>query len=611
MTTRSYTPLIDAFLIVEQPRQRLSHWSQALAPLDDGRAPPLASVTAYYDPASDEALIGVRYDELALGAEKLAFVVEIALLAEIGMIQPAELTDGDRRRFLGERLARCSVHVTDQRTAVGALTELVRFLREQKPASKPARLGSTPPAPPQTAAARGSLVPRGVTREALSVQPKSTRDDLPPHLQASSSAPHQPPMPSRTEYSRHVVARPRPVHRARTVEVPSVEAQRLVAKSLRDSGGSPTVPAAGALSGHLVPSLTPAVTVVAVKGLRPPAPIPRLRSVAVPAAEPYLPTMAGPQLPGVIYARYLRSGRWVPVRIGALSLKGAALLSGALPRLHDRVDVALTYGEHRALVRGAVAKVSTAEETLLSGTASFSVKFELDDTARRQLVSLLTAARGANVTIKPPPPRQARRLPVEWPVCLGTMRGAVRAEALDVSRDGMFVRPIHALSLDTKVNFSCVIDDGPSPISGRARVVRHITAATAAACGLVAGYGLQITDMSDLDRARWLEFLTRIERRADKRVLVGAAPGRLAELQAALAAAGYAVTGGTDPGALEELAASEPRPVDAALIDASFIHSGQPPTWAESLFADRNVPCVTMHGDVRRARVVMDKLLAV
>src|SRR6187551_3707665 len=103
--------LIEAFLVIDQPRQRLSHWCTALSPLDDPSAPAFATVIAYYDPTSDEALVGLRYDSLAVGDNGLAFLMEIALLAEIGMIQPHELSDGDRRRFVGERLARCTVQV--------------------------------------------------------------------------------------------------------------------------------------------------------------------------------------------------------------------------------------------------------------------------------------------------------------------------------------------------------------------------------------------------------------------------------------------------------------------------------------------------------------------
>src|SRR5262249_28907836 len=155
--------------------------------------------------------------------------------------------------------------------------------------------------------------------------------------------------------------------------------------------------------------------------------------------------------------------------------------------------------------------------------------------------------------------------PVEWAVGLGTARGVVRAEALDVSREGMFVRPLHALAMNTTVSFSSILDDGDAPVVGRARVVRHITETEARTCGLAPGYGLKITEMADSDRGRWLAFLGRIERRADRRVLIGASPARLAELQGHLSALGYAVTGGTDPGAIVQLASAEARPVDAAL----------------------------------------------
>src|SRR5436190_21646176 len=108
MQARSFPPLVEAFLIVEQPHQRLGHWVKILAPLDSAQAPPLATITAYWDPETDHALLGLRYDQLALGPTRLKFVIDLALFAEIGMIQPAELAEGERRRFLAERLARCS-----------------------------------------------------------------------------------------------------------------------------------------------------------------------------------------------------------------------------------------------------------------------------------------------------------------------------------------------------------------------------------------------------------------------------------------------------------------------------------------------------------------------
>lgn len=511
--------IFEAYLILEQPRQRLSHWTQSLAPLDDDQAPPLAGITAFYDPETDQALLGLKYDELALGPNKLSYVVDVALLAEIGMIQPHALSEGDRKRFLLERLARCTFSVDDKRTVLGSFTELVRRIRELKAKPTPSVIGVVPKrVPPAPVKAARALPVNGDPTRKFTAQPKGTRDDL-------------------------------------------------VTRS--------------------------------AKGTR----------EVDPETDPYRPTST--HLPqGIIYARYLRSGRWVPIRIGALSLKGAALMSGALPRLHDHVDLAFSYGDHRALVRGPVNKVSTVEEAAQTGAATFSVEFELDDPARRQLTALLTAARTAQVTIKPPPPRSTRRYPVEWPVCLGTIRGAVRADALDISYGGMFVKPAHPLAMDSALNFSIILDDGEKPIAGRAKVVRHVTEADANNCGLSPGYGLHVTDMNDGDLGRWMAFLARIEKRAEKRVLIGAAPNRLMELQTALASIGYAVSGGTDPGALVQLA-NATRPVDAVLLDGDWLAPGTSTTVIESLFTAKQVPCVTLHGEPRRGRLAIDKVLSI
>jgi hypothetical protein len=323
------------------------------------------------------------------------------------------------------------------------------------------------------------------------------------------------------------------------------------------------------------------------------------------------PVVAEPTGPRTISARYLRSGRWVPLRVGSLSLKGAALMAVALPRVDDRVDVALAFAQHRALVRGAVAKISSMKETESSGATMFSVNFELDDGSRRQLTALLTAARAANVTIKPAPPRSTRRYPVEWPVCLGTTRGAVRAEALDVSSEGMFVKPIHALTLDSHVTFSAVLDDSLPPVSGHARVVRNITEVDASTTGLSPGYGLEILEMTDLERERWSGFLSRVSKRATKRVLIAASAARLAELETGLVSGGYATTGGSEPGVIAQLVSAEARPVDAALIDATWLVTEGSTLWVESVFSARNVPYVTVHGDARRGRIAIDRLLGV
>ncbi|HEX4451668.1 MAG TPA: PilZ domain-containing protein [Kofleriaceae bacterium] len=527
-----------------------------LAALDSSAAPPLAAVIAYYDPTTDQSLINLRYDELALGPHRLEYVVEVALLAEIGMIQPAALSDLERRRFLTDRLARCTMRVDSARNAVGALTELIKRLRAQKHRHSNVNLKRREP--------------RGDTSDPLPlIAAKGTRNDLRALVRDKTDndlvhAPDKFPRP--TTPHRHVVSR---------------------------SSRAKTVVAAD-------PSELDEVDVEVDAMLdEPPTELARASSPQFPAEM------------STIYARYLRSGKWIPIRVGSLSLKGAALMTGALPRLHDHVDIALAYGGTRALVRGAVNKVSTMVEAATTGASTFSVAFELDTASRRQLTALLRAARAANVTIKPPPPRATQRFPVEWPICIGTIRGAIKGDALDVSASGLFVRPNISLDPGITLNFSVVLDDGGAPIAGRARVVRVIGESEAQACGLAQGYGFSIVDMTAYDRERWQAFIGRVERRAEKRVLIGASPARLGELQAALAGAGYAVTGGTDPGALVQLANADARPVDAALIDGNWLGGGASASWVENLFSARDVPCVTVNGDVRRARSAVDRLLQV
>jgi hypothetical protein len=510
---------IEAFLLIDQPRQRIGHWINALAALDSPFAPTVAEVVAYYDPTTDQALIDLLYEPHALDDTGLQYVMNVAILAEVGMVQPATLSDGERTRFLSTRLARCSIRMPSQVSTVSALTELVKRIKsERAPSTKPV----VPPPPPPVVTAKG------------------TRDKLERLTSPQGDA---------------LIARLRPVP-----------------ASASDKDDRTTVPMGMAAIAEL---------------------------------------SAKTRSAGMIYARYLRGGRWVPVRVGALSLKGSALLTGALPRMHDRVDVELSFGTHRARVRGMVCKVSTTRESSTTGASTFSVLFNLDETARAGLTALLIAAREAKVTIKPPPARTTRRFPVEWQVVLGTLRGAVKAIAHDVSTTGMFVHPNVALDLHAHLNFSVVLDDGSAPIAGRARVVRAISEADASEAGLVAGFGLEIVEMTEPDRMRWLGFIARIERRAEKRVLIGAEPERLAELQAHLASLGYTVVGGTDPGALVQLANAETRPADAVLLDSGWLQNEASIAIVENLMAARNVPCVTMNGEVRRARQTIDRLLEV
>jgi hypothetical protein len=313
--------------------------------------------------------------------------------------------------------------------------------------------------------------------------------------------------------------------------------------------------------------------------------------------------------PGTIYARYLCGDSWVPSRIGTLSLKGAALMAGELPRVADRIDIMLAYADYRALVRGVVEKISTMQEAATSGMTTFNVNFELDDGSRQELTALLTIARSAKVTFKPPPPRRTRRYSFAWPIRLGSVPEVVLAKALDVSTGGMFVRTLRALTLDANVTFTAVLDDGLAPVSGRSRVVRNQGDGEAKAVGRSPGYWLSIVKMAKADHERWSAFVLRIARRSARRILIGAAPARLAELQRGLEAAGYVVTGSSVPSTFVRHACAAAHPVDAALIDASWLATASS-TRIEPLVLARGLPSVTVHGDAKRARIAVDQLLA-
>ena len=179
----------------------------------------------------------------------------------------------------------------------------------------------------------------------------------------------------------------------------------------------------------------------------------------------------------------------------------------------------------------------------------------------KQLTALLTAARDQKVTIKPPPARATRRFPVEWPVALGTSRGAVKAAALDVSTGGMFVKPerLARARCDDRV------------LDGARRWHTRRSAGARRSCGSSAkpkrssaasppGFGLAIIEMTEADRMRWLGFLARIERRAEKRVLsapsLRGSPSCKRDSRVAVTSS----IGGTDPGALVQLAKSDAPP---------------------------------------------------
>jgi hypothetical protein len=310
-----------------------------------------------------------------------------------------------------------------------------------------------------------------------------------------------------------------------------------------------------------------------------------------------------------VTVRFLRGGTWSHARLRSLSARGAYLVTGAPPRMHDEVHVALELGDVSAVVRGTVYHVTTARDAVETGSSGFAVRFPVEPgPMRERLVELLHKARAEHVVIKPPPSRTSVRFPVRWPVEVRGKDGTY-GDALDVSLGGFFFSPQMPLR-DEVITAVVPIDVGDPPIELRARVARAISSTDATSRGLTAGYGLEIVDMSDGDRVRWSRFLARVERRSARTVLVGAAPRRLEAIARALTDAGYAVTSSADAGALVRFADGPLLP-DVAVIDESLIEQGVSAAWLEQMFTQRQVPCITVRGDATRARLVVDRLLAV
>ncbi|NJM90819.1 MAG: hypothetical protein HC863_00545 [Myxococcales bacterium] len=82
------------YLVLDQPRQRYTHWVEALAPLVEPGAPMPLQVDAYFVAAEDRALLGLWYR--GDGSVASALISEIAQLAEIYIIDPTCLSEPDR-----------------------------------------------------------------------------------------------------------------------------------------------------------------------------------------------------------------------------------------------------------------------------------------------------------------------------------------------------------------------------------------------------------------------------------------------------------------------------------------------------------------------------------
>jgi hypothetical protein len=607
------------YLVLDQPRQRYTHWVEALAALAAPGAPEPLQIDGYFIASDDQALLGLWY--FTQDVEAAALVAEVARLAEIFVIDPGCLAEPDRRA-LQDRLAECDVIVDSHTSVVEALTELVRKARElRSTAVAPARtitprgqdkgaprapLPAPPPVVPRSAPARErngelqqsgmpmvgsdtSQVPRS-SREQAFLQTPPAETTTPPRLgrpagtrdrlaviESATEAPARTRGPSST--------RDQVRHQVRHVAAGPAGLERPAGLDVLDGAGM----------------MTSAVPTSPAR--------PRVRAHTQSTTDPFL--LAFDVTAPTISAQILRGQLWVAAQLSQLSLDSAQLAAVALPRLGDLTLIALSFDDVSTIVRAEVIYVTDEVEALHSGAAQFQVKFVLTEQDREQLRAVLVRARQGNAQLRSPPRRSGRRSLLTWPLVLATPRGAIRAEALDVSERGMFVHPLRTLQLEGTLGFTMVLDDPLISMSGRARVVREISAENGKLRRIRTGYGLEIAELSELDRSPWQRFVERARRRSARRILVGAPAQRFDEIAGGLIAAGYAVIGAIDLVSMLQLAEAERRPADAAVVDAQWCQQSMSVGWVEARLAASGVRCLTLHGDGRRACAEVDRLLGI
>ena len=108
-------PIVETFLLIEQPRQRLGHWMQCSL-RSTLQAPRDVRVVAYYDPTCDQALLDLQYDAVSRHM-RLTCVVSSRSSPRSSWSLPSELSEGERARFLAD--ATHALHDSrDDRSAV-------------------------------------------------------------------------------------------------------------------------------------------------------------------------------------------------------------------------------------------------------------------------------------------------------------------------------------------------------------------------------------------------------------------------------------------------------------------------------------------------------------
>jgi hypothetical protein len=261
---------------------------------------------------------------------------------------------------MNDRIAGCEVSVTDRRTVIETLSELARRARAAKGPVEAAKVPSMAPIAAPSSSPRSEKPTRNLAvpqpTEDLPTSPRAASDH------ARGSLPEIPVVID-DDLSKPIV----------DIEVQAMLRSQKVTARPPSPLPLPSPPTTATLRAE---KSTPDETVTVADDHR------KERAESVAATGSFFALEGVEPAPTTISARFLRGGRWLPARVGALSLRNGMFLSGATPRLDDQVHIALAFGDNAALVRGKVARLATSEKD--KGAAGFAVNFELDAGAQQQ-----------------------------------------------------------------------------------------------------------------------------------------------------------------------------------------------------------------------------------
>jgi len=625
-----YTPTYELFLILEPLRRGFRRLCKAVESLATDDAPGLLGTDIYYRATTDVALLALRFDERALTYKQLTWVLDYAAGAAIPVLDPAKLSETDRRQFYRSYLTSYKTKIEDLSGPVAALYELGRRLRLVN--NTRARTHGEGPKP-----IPGKRQPRMLTKElfgAPASQPQPAPSAQPSASLPSGDVPVRASIPGgisprgklgpshrspdeRLDYSlveQAALAKRASAQRAATVRTPLTDDDR----TARD------IPPL-----HVVDEVTQKLARGKDKRRRRDETLPASPKARRPASEPgATPTAeveestdvpihvdsgadgSGPIHEAAIEVRYRRGGQWALARLRSLSVKGAYLVTGALPRLGDKVTLAFAYGDDGVTLQAKVYHITSVRDAAETGSAGFAVRFSHQASPERSdLIEILKRALADGLRIKPPPARVAVRFPVCWPVRVGSSRGGIKVDVLDVSAGGMFFTTKRNVATD-ELMFRLPLDNGDSPIHGRVKVVRKVDPETAQRRAMLPGYGVSIVELDGTSRRRYANFVDRVQRRSQSRLFVGAGHDRVRDIMSGLSSVGYEVVGACDPCVLKKSTELSGASVDMAVIDASL--GNQHVKQFRQAFAERNVRTLFIGGEPPdKARADVDRLLEI